>query len=131
MTRSIMSWLDETIVGPVPIEIWGDRPAWLPDPPTRLTVLAALMAMNYGSTTVTEWGVSTLGGPYGKLGLDQREAIALIQIDHFIHGWMAATDHVEAVAVADRIYKEMARVVALVALVALARAPDGRDGTVP
>jgi hypothetical protein len=114
MTKSLLAYLLE------PIEPWDGRgpfdfltpPTWLPEKPTRLCLLAALIAMNGGRMTVYSWGVSDGGGPYGKSGLSQQEALALIRLGHFIDGWLAA-DELQGVGLGLAIRAEHDRVIAL------------------
>lgn len=86
---------------------------WLPEKPSRLCVLAALIAMNGGRLVVGGWGVMTGGGPYGKGGLSQDEALHLMRVASFIDGWLTATDSVDAKVLGAAIRAEHERVAAL------------------
>jgi hypothetical protein len=106
---------------------WGPGQPWKFDVPgrdrealTRLEVLVALGYMN-GGPGVTSWGITTIGGgPYGREGLHQDEALALMQIKSIIDGFMLATDNAEDDELAAAVLVEIARVKGEVAARALA-----------
>jgi len=112
--KSLLTYLNE------PIESWDGRgpfgflspPEWLPVRPTRLCVFAALVAMN-GGLVVRSWGVTQGGGPYGKQGLEQSEALALIEMGAYIAGWLEATSDADRDQFFAAVNAEHARVIAL------------------
>lgn len=86
---SLIEWLQCPYGWQVPFTNPGP---WLPENPTKLNVLAALIAMNQGNTRVTSWGAWSGGGVCGKIGLSQDEAIAMIALTCFVDGWLEATN---------------------------------------
>lgn len=69
------------------------------DEPTRLQVYAMLVAVN-GGREVRGWGVQVGCGLYGRSGLDQDEALALMQLDAFVCGMLEAGGGAESVRLA-------------------------------
>jgi len=103
----VMVWLSEPWVGATPLD--DDRPAHLPEQPSRLQVYAALVAMDTGGYGFIYGGA----GRYGREGLHQDEAIALLRIREFINGWLVGTGGGEVEAFNAAVDAEWARVDAL------------------
>jgi hypothetical protein len=59
--------------------------------PTNLQVVAALVMLNNGSLTVTRWGITASGGVYGRTGLNNEEAMALMNAGAYLSGLCDAT----------------------------------------
>lgn len=56
-----------------------------------LQLLAALIAINGGHSQVHGWGcISSSGSPYARSGLEQDEALCLMQLGSFVAGWLEA-----------------------------------------
>lgn len=110
---SLMAHLNEPWKGDLPLRLWGERPAWLTENPTRLQVFAALVGLNGGRMRVGGWGCMTGGGPYGRVGLEQNEALALIQLGAFVEGWLQATSDAELPALTAALNAEHDRIAAL------------------
>jgi len=109
--RTLLGWLLEPWDGgALP---FGGAPPVLPPQPSRLAVYAALIGMNGGHVTVSGWGVSHMGGPYGKHGLDQEEALTLLGLSAFVEGWLMGTAGAEAAAVNAAVDEEHRRVIGL------------------
>lgn len=115
---NLMAWLSEPATH-IPFDTMWNRVREIPHPipgvehPTRLQVITALIGMNGGSLQVSGWGITQGGGPYGRFGLEQNEALALISSAAFLDGWFAATDRVEEPAFLAAIEAEFDRVEAL------------------
>jgi hypothetical protein len=125
---TVMEWLGAQWVGPLPFGSYGGpAPGRLPDQPTRLQVLAALVYMNAG-TTVRGWGVTTGDGIYGNMGLDQEGAWALLEAWAFVSGMLAATGEAEIEALTTALKEEHARVAAIHAAVTGPVLTDGASG---
>ncbi len=67
----------------------------LPTEPTRLEVLACLIALNGGDPHVRGWGVTSGGGLYGHMGVEQEEALTLLEMWAFVSGMIEATGGAE------------------------------------
>jgi hypothetical protein len=76
--------------------------------PTRLTVFAALVGLNGMSPDVHGWGVITSGGPLGRCGLEQSEALTLIALNGVLGG-VEIIDPAGALAGVTRIKDEIVR----------------------
>ena len=84
MNRTILEYLQQ----PAPRRWPGNDVPWkIPVTPTRLQILAALVAMNTGG-----WGIITGGGPYGRTGLEMEESIELMKMQSFVTGWLSARE---------------------------------------
>lgn len=57
---------------------------------------AELVAVNGGRMTVGGWGVISLGGMYGRQGLNQDEAMELMQVANFLMGIAFAVPEAKA-----------------------------------
>jgi hypothetical protein len=120
-----MQWLGAQWEGRLPFGSYGAPiPGRLPNQPTRLQVIAALIYMNVG-TAIHGWGVTESGGIYGSLGLDQEGAVALIEAWAFISGMLAATGEAELALLTAAVKAEHDRVAEILEAEQAARAASG------
>jgi hypothetical protein len=124
---SLLAYLAVTAERPLP---FAHPLPWLPPFPSRLQVYAALVGMN-GGPRVTSWGKLREGGIYGRQGLSNNEAFALLELTAFVNGWLEATNGAEQDALRLAVEAEFARVKALRALEQANAAPVNPVGEGP
>lgn len=104
---NLKEWFEAKWVGESPFEYFQIPGA--PEP-TRLQVFAAFLAIDGGGYGILQGGV----GPYGTLGLEQREAYRWWDMRAYVDGWLAGTDGVDAPWIKGAIKAEHERVMRLV-----------------
>lgn len=112
MTASLIAWLELPWEGELPFD--GPLPDGVfPSTPTRLQVFAVLVGLNGGKMSPSGWGVTSSGGPYGRVGLASVEEMAhLMNLSAFISGWLQGTGNAENALLSTAIKLEAARVMA-------------------
>lgn len=75
---------------------------------TVLDRLAELIAVN-GGLKVHGWGCHGGGGPYGRTGLSQEEALELIEYDGILYGFSLALGAHYVEGIAQRVRERIAR----------------------
>lgn len=109
---TLMQWLQTRWEENLPFE-YPEHVKRLPAEPTRLDILACLVALNGGRFLVTGCGVTSCGGPYGHTGLEMKEGLTLIEMSAFVSGMLEATGGAEKESFHAAINAEHARVFAL------------------
>lgn len=107
---SLIAWLQEPNADPTPFE---ERGPWLPENPSKLNVLASLIALNGGRLNVTGWGCHSSGGLLGRVGLSQDEALTMIAFMGFVNGWLEGTGGREAPQLQELLRGEFVRMESL------------------
>lgn len=81
-----IEWLEKPWQGEEPWSLLG-RPWGIEDNPTNLNVFAALVYMNGNSMHVTGFNDHiTMGGAYGRRGLQGPECVALLRYGQYLRG---------------------------------------------